>query len=118
MLPVVVIVAIIAIVVMVVGSIILWLIGLIIPFAFFAIGIMLLYALHEMEVLDVKEDKWLLAVPIAMFFVGLGFDTVGVLTFQPLSWSTLIPFTLTFETMLLLLILILLIVDIVASKLG
>ena len=113
MLPVVVILALIALVMMVVGGVILWLTGLIIAFIFFVIGVMLLYAFHEMGVLDVKEDKWLLVMPIAMFFTGFAVDKVGLLSFHPLSWSVL--FTLTFETALLLVILILLVVDIAAS---
>ena len=118
MLPLIVILAIIAVIILIAGSVVLWLTGLFVAFLFFIIGVMLLYALHEMDVLDVQQDRWLLIFPAVMFFIGLGLDKVGVLTFlpyQPLSLSTLMPFTLTFQNVMLVAILALLIIDVVAS---
>jgi len=114
-LPLIVILAIIAVVLMVIGSIVLWLLGLIIAFVFFVVGVMLLYALHETEALDVQKDPWLVILPIVMFFVGLGLDKTGMLQFQPLSFSTLATNPLSWfstEAMLFLIIIVLLIVDI------
>ena len=123
MLPLIVILAIIAVVIVTVGSVVLWLMGLLIAFLFLIIGVMLLYALHEMDVLDVQEDKWLLVMPLAMFFMGLGLDKVGVLSllrfqFQPLTFALpgLPPFSLTFEIVLLVIILSLLVIDIAVSR--
>ena len=121
MLPLIVILAIIAVVIVIMGSVVLWLTGLFIAFLFFIIGVMLLYALHEMDALDVQQDRWLLVFPAAMFFMGLGLDKVGVLSllrFQPLTFAFpgLPSFYLTFEIVLLLIILDLLVVDIAVSK--
>jgi len=111
MLPLVVIVAIIALIVMIVGGVFLWLTGLLIAFIFFAISVMLLYALHEVEALDVQENKWLIVLPIAMFFLGLGVDKAGLLSLQPLSLSSLLVPVST-EAILFIIIIILLAVDI------
>ena len=121
MLPLIVILAIIAVIIVIVGSVVLWLTGLFIAFLFFIIGVMLLYALHEMDALDVQQNPWLLFFPPAMFFMGLGLDKVGVLSllrFQPLTFALpgLPSFSLTFEIVLLLIILGLLVVDIAVSK--
>ena len=122
MLPVIVILAIIAVIIVTVGSVVLWLAGLFIAFLFFIIGVMMLYALHEMDALDVQQNPWLLFFPPAMFFMGLGLDKVGVLSllrFQPLTFA--LPglpfsFSLTFEIVLLLIILGLLVIDIAVSR--
>ena len=121
MLPLIVILAIIAVILIIAGSVVLWLTGLFIAFLFFAIGVMLLYALHEMDALDVQQDRWLLVLPAAMFFVGLGLDKVGVLSllrFQPLTLP--LPgldfsFILSFESVLLLILLCLSLVDLALS---
>lgn len=110
MLPLVVIIGIIAIVAMAVGSVVLWLTGLLIAFIFFAIGVMFLYALHKMNALNVEEDRWLIVFPIVMLFVGFGFDKVGWLTLQPLSLTNAV--SLSLQTALLWILVILVIVDI------
>jgi hypothetical protein len=122
MLPLVLVLFIIAVIIVIAGPVVLWLTGLFIASLFFIIGVMLLYALHEMDALDVQQDRWLLVFPAIMFFIGLGLDKVGVLSllwFQPLTF--VLPgldfsFTLNLEVVLLLIILCLSLVDIAVSK--
>jgi len=119
MLPLIIILAIIGIIILVIGSVVLWLTGLITAFIFFVVAIMLLYALHEMDALNVERDRWLLIFPFFAFVLGLGLDKIGVLTVKPLQLANLDLFGLTVNLnvsmWVLIIIVALLIVDIVVS---
>ena len=111
-------IGIIAIIVMIAGSILLWVTGLLTAFLFVVITILILYAFHKMDVLDVEENRWLLLMPFGAGAIGLVLDKTGVLQIQPLSVTNLLatPFTLSLEVIMLLLIIILLIVDIAVGR--
>jgi hypothetical protein len=96
MLPLVVILLLIAIAIISVSAVIIWLIGLIIPVAFFVIATGFLYVLHKMDALDVEENKWLVAFPPVMFGLGFVADHVGVLSVQPLSMVDPVSTPVTF----------------------
>jgi len=117
MLPLIVVLAIIALVGMIASSIILALLGLIVAFVFFVVGVMLLYALHKMDALDVERNPWLIAVPPIMFFMGLGLDRTGILQFQPLSLSAFsdLSYFVSAEALLFMIVIALLIVDILVG---
>lgn len=104
-----------AIVLTIIGAAFFWLVGLLVAVIFFAISIGLLYAFNKLEILDVKDDRWLLMAPFIMFFVGLGLDKLGVLSIQPMSLTdsaSVTPITWIF----LAIIIVLLIVDILVSR--
>lgn len=106
--------AVVAVVCLLVGSLILWALGLIVAVAFAVIGIMFLYAFHELEILDVEKNKWLLGVPFVMFGLGFVTDHVGILSIQPLSVADPVSTPITLG--LLVVIVVLLIVDILVSR--
>ena len=89
MLPVIVLLAIIAIVFLLIAGLVVWLTGLLTAVLFSIITVLILYAFHELEMIDIHQDRWLLFTPFIMFFAGLGLDKVGVLQIQPLSLSAL-----------------------------
>ena len=78
--PVTVATLVIALTLTVVGSVILWLTGLLVAFIFFAISIGILYTIDKLEIFDVEKNRWLLTTPFIMFFVGLGLDKVDILS--------------------------------------
>jgi uncharacterized membrane protein len=106
--------AVVAIICLVFGTVVLWALGLIVGFAFLAIGFGALYAFDKMEVLDVEHNRWMLFVPFVMFAFGFIADHVGVLSIQPLSITDVgdAPFTL----LLLAAVVVLLVVDIFVSR--
>jgi len=111
LLPVILLLAIIAIIIMVAGTVLLVLTGLLTPFLFFVITLMALYAAHKIELLDVKSNIWLGLLPFGAFLLGLVLDKyVGILTIRPLSLSTLTPISL--ESILLGVIVLLLLIDV------
>ena len=114
MLPIIVLIGILAIVVLVIATVVSWLMGLLTAMLFGVVTLLFLYALHELDMIEVKEDRWLLFTPFIMFFAGLALDKIGVLQVQPLSLSSLMatPFTLSLEVIMLLIVIFLLIVDV------
>ena len=67
-----------ALVVTIVGSVVLWLTGLLVAVIFFAAGVALLYLFKD--VLDIDQNKWLMIVPFGMLFLGFGLDKIGILS--------------------------------------
>ena len=102
--------AVVALILLVGGVLIFWALGLLVAVSFAVIGFMFLYALDKSAMLDVAENKWLLAVPLLMFLCGFAADYVGVLSVQPLSVSD--PASAPVTLALLVVIVCLLIVDI------
>jgi len=105
--------AVLTIIFLIFGTVLLWTLGLIMGVAFAVIGLMILFAFHHMDVFDVEQDRWLLAVPFVMFFVGFSADKLGVLSIQPLSLTDLGSSSVVAS--LLLIIICLLVVDIVVG---
>jgi predicted outer membrane lipoprotein len=118
MLPVIVLIGIIGIIFLVVAGVIVWLLGLLTAIIFAIITLLFLYAFHELDMIDIQQDRWLLFTPFIMFFVGLGLDKTGVLQIQPLSLNALLTnlFTLSATNVFLLIIILLLLVDIAVSR--
>ena len=104
-----------SIILVVVGSVILWLTGLLVAVIFFALTVGSLYALNKGGVLDVDKNKWLLCLPFVMFFTGLGLDEIDVLSFQPLSLTDSGQ-SIGITWVLLGVIILLLILDLVVSR--
>jgi len=107
---------------MIASSILLWLTGLLTAFLFVVIAILILYAFHEMDILDVEQNRWLLLTPFGAGAIGLLLDKVNVLQIQPLSVTSLLAdpvgtaFSVSVTNILLLTIVILLVVDIVVAR--
>jgi predicted outer membrane lipoprotein len=118
MLPIIVLIGIIAIVFLLIAGVIIWLLGLLTAVCFAVITLLFLYAFHELDMIDIQQDRWLLFTPFIMFFVGLGLDKTGVLQIQPLSLTSLManPFAVSVESIILVVIVLLLIVDIVVAR--
>lgn len=110
-LPVSVTVGLVALLVIIVGGLILWLTGLLTAFIFFAVAVMLLYALHKMNALDMDKQPWLVVLPFGAFFLGLGLDKFGVLGIHPMSLTGDL-LAMPLELTLLVIIIVLLVVDI------
>ncbi|MCW4016761.1 MAG: hypothetical protein NWF06_10360 [Candidatus Bathyarchaeota archaeon] len=104
---------IVAVVLLLVSSVILWALGLIVAVAFAVIGLGLVYALNSMNLLDVEKDRWVLLLPVIMFFLGFGADHVGILSISPLSVSD--PVSTSITWFLLVMIVLVLIVDVVVD---
>jgi predicted outer membrane lipoprotein len=118
MLPVIVLIGILAIVALVIATVVTWLLGLLTAILFGVVTLLFLYAFHEFDMIDIEQDRWLLATPFIMFFVGLGLDKAGVLTIQPLSIDAFMsnPFTISLTNILLFIVVALLIVNVVVAR--
>lgn len=76
--------SVVTIIALVFSSAILWAIGLLVPVAFGLVGVLLIYCLHCME-FEIKDNKWLVALPFVFFGVGFIADKTGVLSVQAFS---------------------------------